>query len=146
MKHRLIFLLLLGLSLAGCATTPREPLVPLKIQNATLAELTEKINASASGLHSLKTTLDIHVRERGMTESRECQGLLAYVKPEKIYLKGYRALIPTFFTLISKDGNFWVHTPKNNQVLMGKVADLNHKGEFEMGIRPDDLLKTLNMN
>ncbi|MBI4971105.1 MAG: hypothetical protein HZC17_04615 [Candidatus Omnitrophica bacterium] len=146
MKRPLTFFLLLALPLAGCATVPREPLAPLKIQSATLAELAAKINTSAAELHTLKSTLDIHVRERGMTESRECQGLLAYEKPGKLYLKGYRALIPTFFTLTSKDGLFWVHTPKNNQVLTGKVNDLNHTENLEMGIRPDDLLKTLNMS
>ena len=145
MKRYFPFLLLM-LLIAGCATTPYQPLAPLKIQSATLPELTVKINASAAELKTLKSTMNIRVRERGMEGARECQGLLAYEKSEKLYLKGYRPLIPTFFTLVSNDGKFWVHTPKDNQVLTGKVSDLNETDNLQMGIRPDDLLRTLNMN
>lgn len=90
--------------------------------------------------------MNIRVREGGMQGARECQGLLAFEKPGHIYLKGYRPLIPTFFTLVAKDGNFWVHIPKENRVLTGKVTDLNESDNLQMGIRPDDLERSLNIH
>lgn len=145
-SFRFYLLLMILAILAGCQTVPQKTLPPLKIQTVTLEELITKINESSAGLHSVKSTLNIRVREREAQEARECQGLLAYVKPDKIYLKGYRPLIPTFFTMVSKDGTFWVHLPKDNSVLTGKVSDLNASQNLEMGIRPDDLERALNIH
>ena len=143
----LLSLLMWVLCFSGCETAPpRKTLPPLRIQTATLEELTAKINASSEAMKTLKTTLSIRVREKEMDGVRECQGLLAYEKPSNLYLKGYRPLIPTFFTLVSKNGEFWVHVPKENRVLTGRVSDLNESDNLQMGIRPDDLLRTLNIH
>ncbi len=142
----LMLLMLLTAVISGCQTAPEHPVLPpLKIQTATLEELTAKINRQSEAIRSVKTTLDIRVRDRSMEGSRECQGLLAHEKPDKLYLKGYRPLIPTFFTIVARENTFWVHIPKENRVLTGKVSDLNGSEGLSMGIRPDDLMRALNI-
>ncbi len=144
---KLVYLLpfLTVMIISGCVSAPTKTLPPLRIQTATKEALITKINNSAENFHSLKSNLEIRYRDSSTQGARECQGLLAYENPKKIYLKGYRPLIPTFFTLVSRDGNFWVHLPRDNVVLTGQVNQLDSSQNLQMGIRPDDLLRALNI-
>ncbi|MBI4398797.1 MAG: hypothetical protein HY586_06700 [Candidatus Omnitrophica bacterium] len=135
-------ILFFSIALAGCQTTGAR-LAPFKIQTASLGELTAKINHQSASLRTLRTKLDLRVRDNSFEGARECQGLLAYEAPAKIYFKAYRTLLPSFFTIVADSRVFHVHIPKENRVLTGNIADLGEMQNVSMGIRPDDLLRAL---
>lgn len=144
MKHVSLLIVITSLLLlAGCATVSKEEKPARPILEATLEELAAKINRPSENIRSLKAHLTLRYRELGAHGAQQCDGLLAYENPENIYLKGYRFLAPTFFTLVAKTGTFWVHLPKSNTVFTGRTQDLNTNESLEMGIRPDDLTRAL---
>ncbi len=124
---------------SSCATTPTKA----PIQSASLEQLTLKINTSFANLKSVKTNIDLEYVDPGMAGTNKCQGVLAYEKEGKLYLKGYKSLIPTFFTLVSDSKEFWLHVPRENIVLTGNINKLNKIEEFTLGLRPDDLIKAI---
>jgi hypothetical protein len=138
-------------SLAGCAHPgPGEALDDsLPVLAATLAELIARIDADAAAISGLKGALAVAYEEGAGRGARSCSAVLAARSPRAsgepagLYLKGYRSLAPTLFTLVSDGGRFWLHVPRDNVVYTGPVA---HRGAAEVhGIRLEarDLFRAL---
>jgi len=125
----------------GCSTAPSSKTPP--IQTASLEKLIQGINSSAANLKSLKSTLDLQFVDPSVQGTNKCKALLAYEKPGSMYLKGYRSLVPTFFTLVAEEGNFSLHIPRDNIVLQGEVSTLNNLKSSSISIRPDDILRSI---
>ena len=74
----------------------------------------------------VKADLDLSFRKLPEGKTKGCRGKLVSVRgapsvSPSIYLKGYKRLMPTFFTLVSDGGEFWLHVPKRNTVYTGPV-------------------------
>jgi hypothetical protein len=135
-------------SLAGCAHPgrPGEDLDSLPVLAATPAELTARIDADAAAISGLKGALAVAYEEGAGRGARSCSAVLAARSPRAsagLYLKGYRSLAPTLFTLVSDGVRFWLHLPRDNVVYTGPVA---RRGAAEIhGIRLEarDLFRAL---
>jgi hypothetical protein len=95
----------------------------LPVRTATADELVARINDTAASIGAIRAKAQLGLREKALSDEKTCSGLLLARKtPEKgLYLKGYRQLIPTFFTLVGDGENFWLHVPGDDVVYTGAV-------------------------
>jgi hypothetical protein len=95
----------------------------LPVRSATPEELVAKINRDAASLQGLKGKLGMGLQKQTDKVARRCSGmLLAESGPRRgLHLKGYKRLIPTFFTLVSDGEDFWFHIPRDDVVYTGPV-------------------------
>ncbi len=137
-------------SLAGCAHPARtaDPDAALPVLSATREELAGRIDADAGAVASLKGTLAVAFEERAGSGARSFGAVLAARSPTAadapgLYLKAYRSLLPTLFTLVSDGRRFWLHVPRDNVVYTGPIA---RRGAAEVrGVRLEarDLFRAL---
>jgi hypothetical protein len=139
------------LLLAACRPPPgalpsAEPDLP--IRTASGEELAQALRGAAA-LAGLRGKLTLGFREGARDGLRTCQGVLAARSPwaggdTGLYVKAYRSLVPTLFTLVSDGRVFWLHVPRDNVVYTGPVARRRGAaGEREIPIDPRDLFRAL---
>lgn len=116
------------LACAGCGGPKIAPvdLTGMPVREATAGELVGLVNARADSVRALKADLALTFREGPGKKARGCSGKLLSIRGARggaasIYLKGYRKLVPTFFTLVSDGSEFWLHVPVKNTVYTGRV-------------------------
>lgn len=135
--------------LAGCRPQPRALLhdAGLPIRTASAEELARELHG-ASALAGLRGKLTLGFREDAGAELRTCRGVLAARSPwlggdPGLYVKGYRDLLPTLFTLVSDGRRFWLHVPRDNVVYTGAVARRRGGGAREIPLDARDLFRAL---
>jgi outer membrane lipoprotein-sorting protein len=123
-----LFLLIIPIAsglMAGCGGSSLQMVdfSGLPLMTATPEELVAGINQNASSLRGLKAKLKMGLQEHPDQETRRCSGMLIATSPPGagLYLKGYKRLIPTFFTLVSDGDQFWFHLPREDVVYTGSV-------------------------
>jgi hypothetical protein len=137
---------------AGCAG--RQAAVPgvdpLPVLSLPPAELVERLQREAAAVTRLRCKLEIGMAETPAASFRACRAVLASQSPwgeggsPGLFLEGYRALLPTLFTLVSDGREFWLHVPYDNVVYTGPV-DGPHPVRAGREIRLDvaDLFRAL---
>lgn len=141
-----------ALVVAACRTPPmaREDLSAEPLRAASREELARALDGGASAVTALRGKLTLGLQERGREGFRTCRGVLAARSPWRgdggpgLYVKGYRSLVPTLFTLVSDGRSFWLHVPRDNVVYTGPVA---HRREpapgREVPVEARDLFRAL---
>ncbi len=151
MLYRYFFILLV-LFVSGCGGGPTvEPVDTTMMPEmvATAAELIEGINVRADSIRGIKADLDMSFRRSPGEKVKGCQGKLVALRAEwegvgsKIYLKGYKKLIPTFFTLKSDGTGFWLHIPSEKVVYSGPYDRTEEADTAEVDLEAADLSRAL---
>lgn len=118
----------------------------LPVQSSTPEELVERINRTAGAIASLKGKLDMGLQKGPRDDVRSCSAMLL-LRGEPgagLYLKGYRKLIPTFFTMVSDGRDFWFHIPREDAVYTGPVESRwSANDSLELYINAGDLFRAL---
>jgi hypothetical protein len=115
--------------LAGCTSPPKAPQrseLELPIRTASTDDLARELH-DAAALAGLEGRLTLGFQKSEGAELRTCRGVLAARSPwtggeAGLYVKGYRSVVPTLFTLVSDGRLFWLHVPRDNVVYTGPVA------------------------
>jgi outer membrane lipoprotein-sorting protein len=99
----------------------RANLSHLELRSVTEKEVIAGINRPSKVLQGLSAKLNLILIENGNKKESRCNGILLALNKDHsgIYLKGYRRLLPTFFTMVSNDEKFWFHIPSRNVVYTG---------------------------
>jgi len=119
--RRFILLILLPF-LISCAPKIIPKGAPLpSYKKATLPELIEKINERNQRIHSLIASLRIEFKPAPSAKFLACSARMLLMKPNKIRLKGYKPLLPTFFLLVSDGESYWFAIPSRKKVYTGRA-------------------------
>jgi hypothetical protein len=110
--------------LSGCGGTGLRMIdfSGMPMRTVAPAELISEVNRNASSVRGVKGKLELGLEERGK-KARRCSGMLIAMRPPGggLRIKGYKRLLPTFFTLVSDGGEFWLHIPRDDVVYTGPV-------------------------
>ena len=118
----------------------------LPLRTTTPEELVSQVNRDGDAIAALKGKLGLGLQKGIGEQVKRCSGmLLAERSPERgLYLKGYKRLIPTFFTLVSDGGEFWFHIPRDDAVYTGPVEFSWSKDDsLELYLNAGDLFRAL---
>jgi len=115
-------------------------------QTATPDELVASINEDAALVSTLKCKLGMGLQKGPGEEARRCSGMLVARNgpAQGLYLKGYKRLIPTFFTLVSDGQDFWFHIPRDDVVYTGPVQFAwSRDDSLELYLNAGDMFRAL---
>jgi len=118
----------------------------LPIRSATPEELVVEVNRNAASPRGLKGKLELGLKKAPNEAERRCSGMLLAVSPPSggLYLKGYKRLIPTFFTLVSDGDQFWFHIPRDDVVYTGPMDFAwSRDDSLELYLNARDLFRAL---
>lgn len=95
----------------------------LPVRTATPEELVAEVNRNAVSLVGVKGYLEMGLMRGPGEKARRCGGMIVAVNSPRggLYLKGYKRLNPTYFTLVSDGDEFWFHIPRDNVVYTGPL-------------------------
>jgi hypothetical protein len=117
--------------------------------DATAADLVEGIGVRADSISGIKADLDMLFLRAPGEKVKGCQGKLVSLRGRmegegsKIYLKGYKRLIPAFFTLKSDGTGFWLHIPSEKVVYTGPYDRTEQADSAEVDLEAADLSRAL---
>jgi hypothetical protein len=143
-----IFFVLVAIAMSGCGSTGLEVVdnTDLPLRDATAQELITQVNRDGNAVTAIKGKLGMGLQKGVGEDVRRCSGrLLARgVSGQGLYLKGYKRLMPTLFTMASDGDEFWFHIPRDNVVYTGPV-DFSWSGDdsLEMYLDAGDLFRAL---
>jgi outer membrane lipoprotein-sorting protein len=115
---------------------------------ATAAELVDGLQARADSVGGIKAGLEMSFHSPGEKE-KGCSGRLVALRAEgegggaRLYLKGYKQLVPTFFTLKSDGTGFWLHIPSEKVVYTGPFDRTEQADTAEVDLEAADLARAL---
>jgi len=118
----------------------------LPAQSASPEELVAYINGDGRAITALKGKLGMGLQKGAGEEVKRCSGMLLAQNSSRrgLYLKGYKRLIPTFFTLVSDGGEFWLHIPRDDVVYTGPVEfSWSEEDSLELYLNAGDLFRAL---
>lgn len=90
-------------------------------------ELVAHLGHESAAVTAVKAKLEIGMAATSGDSYKRCQAVLASRNPwcggaePGLFLKGYRQVIPTLFTLVSDGREFWLHIPHDNVVYTGPI-------------------------
>jgi len=95
----------------------------LPVRTAIPEDLIAEVNRNATSLVGVKGYLEMGLMKGSGEKARRCSGMIVAVNPPRggLYLKGYKRLSPTYFTLVSDGDEFWFHIPRDNVVYTGPL-------------------------
>ncbi len=118
----------------------------LPLQSVTPNELVALVNQAAASTLGLRGKLSMGL-QRGPGEAvKSCSGMLVSSNDPRrgLYLKGYRKLLPTFFTLVSDGREFWFHIPSDDVVYTGPLKGAWDRADsLEFYLSAGDLFRAL---
>ena len=144
--------MLTALLVCGCGGRPAVEPVDTSMMpemEATAAELVDGINSRSDRIRGIKADLDMSFRRSPGEKTKGCRGKLVSLRAERegggsrIYLKGYKKLIPTFFTLKSDGTGFWLHIPSEKVVYSGPYNRTETADTAEVDLEAADLARAL---
>jgi hypothetical protein len=118
----------------------------LPVQTVTPEELVAGINRDAGSLNGIRGKLGMGLRKTTDGEEKRCSGMLVAVNTPRngLYLKGYKRLIPTFFTLVCDGEQFWFHIPRDDVVYIGPADFVwSRDDSLELYLNARDLFRAL---
>ncbi|MBU1863792.1 MAG: hypothetical protein KKH94_09040 [Candidatus Omnitrophica bacterium] len=124
-------------------TTPSVENTPHVVPSISSAlDLKNVINDRAVLIDTVKASGTITIHESS-GELLSYPVVVMFKQPDNLYLRAYQQLMPTIFSIISSEGNFWLYIPAENTIFTGKNASLNYNTEYDVSITPDFLLQSL---
>ncbi|HYG67798.1 MAG TPA: hypothetical protein VD838_09070, partial [Anaeromyxobacteraceae bacterium] len=148
MRHSVGFCAAALALLAACRAPPAAPRPEPEgpIRAASLDLLAAEIGR-AGALAAVEGRLALALREDARAAPRTCKAVLVARSPSSaagpgLYVKGYRGLVPTLFTLVSDGRTFWLHVPHDGIVYAGRVAG-GAAGDREVPLDACDLFRAL---
>jgi outer membrane lipoprotein-sorting protein len=126
---------------------PQRLELELPIRTASTDDLARELR-DAAALVGLEGRLTLGFQKSEGAELRTCRGVLAARSPwggePGLYVKGYRSVVPTLFTLVSDGRRFWLHVPRDNVVYTGPIARRRGAaGDREVPLDARDLFRAL---
>jgi outer membrane lipoprotein-sorting protein len=118
----------------------------LPVRTTTLQELVSQLNRDGESIATLKGKLGMGLQKGPDEEVRRCSGMLLADNSSArgLYLKGYKRLIPTFFTLVSDGTEFWFHIPRDDVVYTGPMdSSWSEDDSVELYLNTRDLFRAL---
>lgn len=118
MKKALILLLFPLLLAAGCAVCPPKPAVPPQpvYQNASLDQLLKRLSISSSTIANIKADFSASMTDLKTGATQSCNGMLAMAKPDKLRMRGSKAMLPTIFDLMADEKRLTLYVPREKTV------------------------------
>jgi outer membrane lipoprotein-sorting protein len=151
-RIRAVILLFAVLPLTGCffrTHNPEKRLSTAILKEATLNELVETINSSASRLQTLNTTIDIDTAVGGpkkgkVTEYEEIGGYLLIRKPDMLRMIGKFPVVGNrVFDMVSNGKNFELSIPPQNKFIVGTNQIGRPSDKPVENLRPQHILDAL---
>jgi hypothetical protein len=109
-----------------------------------------QLNRDGAQIRGVKGKLEMGLRKKPGEQVKRCRGVLLSrngwygIDSLGLYLKGYKRLTPTFFTLVSDGREFWFHIPRDNVVYTGPLEfSGNRHAGHEIHLDAGDLLRAL---
>jgi hypothetical protein len=118
----------------------------LPVRSASPEELVAQINDDGNAVSALKGKLSLGLQKGVDEDVKRCSGMLLAENSsgKGLYLKGYKRLIPTFFTLVSDGGQFWFHIPRDDVVYTGPAEfSWSRDDTLELYLNAGDLFRAL---
>jgi len=106
------------MSLTGCAVyvpRPTAQKTPL-CQHASLEQLLERLSAGSADLTNVKADFSASITNFTKGTTQSCSGVLAMAKPEKLRMRGSRAMLPTLFDLLYDGNQLTLFVPRDKTV------------------------------
>ncbi len=117
-------LLMVPLILSGCATPkPQVALHPRADADDFFAMLQHNLNS----IESLKATASV-VYFASEDEAESLKVIMAYCRPDKLRLKGYKSYTPTLFDFLLKGETWLLYVPEEKRALEGDLDELRKLG------------------
>ncbi len=119
-------------------------------QEATLAQLVDKINAWSAGINTMTATVDLtptagSVYTGALTEYHDVKGFVLLQRPSNIHLLGQAPLIrTTIFDMVSNGEEFRLSIPSKHKFIIGK--NTFHRGATKNALenlRPQHISEAL---
>jgi hypothetical protein len=144
--RRILFAALFLTACVGGESLQRVDYSTLPQRSASPEELVAQVNNDGAAIAGLKGKLELGLQKGPGEDFKRCRGmLLSRREPEQgLYLKGYKRLIPTFFTLVSDGVEFWFHIPRDDVVYTGP-ADFSwtRHDSLDVYLNAGDLFRAL---
>src|SRR5436305_5241588 len=152
-----VFVLLAVLPLTGClfrSHDVQKPFSTAALKSASLEELVQNINSSASRLQSLRATVDIDTsatkpkkgkaNEYKVTDNPQISGWVLVRKPEMLRLIGYVPVVRnTMFDMVSNGKSFELSIPVQNKFIVGKNQISKPSPQPLENLRPQHIFDAL---
>jgi outer membrane lipoprotein-sorting protein len=113
MKTALISSLFLILLTAGCAVCPSRPAVTIQpvYQHASLDQLLKRLSMSSSTVDTIKADFSASMADLKTGVTQSCSGILALAGPDKLRMRGSKAMLPTLFDLTDDGKQLTLYVP-----------------------------------
>jgi outer membrane lipoprotein-sorting protein len=118
----------------------------LPVLSASPEDLISRINRDGGSIPLMKGKLGMGLQRGPGEKVKRCSGMLLARNSTRqgIYLKGYKRLIPTFFTMVSDGSEFWFHIPRDDVVYTGPVDFAwSEDDSVELYLNARDLFRAL---
>ncbi len=118
-------------------------------EEATLAQLVNKINAWSEGIRTMKATVDLaptagSVYSGALTEYHDVTGYILLQRPSDIHLLGLAPLIrTTIFDMVSNGEEFRLNIPSKHKFIIGKNTFRHATKNALENLRPQHISEAL---
>ncbi len=118
MKTALTLLLFLMFFTAGCAVYPPRPAAPPQpvYQHASLNQLLKRLSISSSTVVNIKADFSASMTDLKTRATQSCNGILAMEKPNKLRMRGSKAMLPTLFDLLDDGKRLTLYVPREKTI------------------------------
>ena len=104
--------------------------------------MTQIVNNKFSSFRGIKAYLELELSQPHIPPHRSFAQLAFLRNGNKLYFRAFSALTPRYFTLISKEGTFWLEIPKAKTVYTGPLEAIGQEN-FELKVSPQDFQKLI---
>ena len=107
-------------------------------------EILALLKRKSQSVKTLEATLKIGIPHPTAPLVQWSESLLAWqAEPEFLYVKGYKSLVPLYFLLKSKEGEFWLYLARQYTIFHGKNEVLEREIDIDLKLRPQDIIAGL---
>lgn len=124
-----LLLPILMLLAAGCAVYPSRPAAPMQpvYQHASLEQLLKSLSTASSSVDTIKADFSASMTDRRGGATQSCNGMLAMSKPDKLRMKGSKAMLPTLFDLTDDGKQITLFVPREKTAYRAKRGAENRR-------------------
>jgi len=144
---RYVFIFFVVLCGASCSRLDQENPVPLPptiaLANKTPEQVFALLNGSYEHFQTVRASGQLEIKDRLADTAQKCSCLILLRKDGSLLIKGYQPLIPNYFTLIVKDGDFTYYVPRKDIAYQGAINALDSNKNYTLSLDPKLLLLAL---
>jgi hypothetical protein len=117
--------------------SPDQPPLPAgPLQTASLEKILNRLRLDSLDFKTLKANAQVFFFKNDASYYQNCEAVITYERPGRFFIKGYKELVPNFFTLAAHEGQFWFEAPRYKTVYNGFLNRLSSSGGFELLLDP----------